>query len=124
MTTLAPRLVIDGAAEAIDFYTRAFDATESDRFAGPDGQIFYVELHFDDVTLTLKDADDTDRPPVNPVIFILNTDDADALGAALAAAGATARFELSDMDYGDHRVRQGRYADPFNYQWLVSQPLP
>jgi PhnB protein len=38
-TTLAPYLVVDGAAQAIAFYARAFGAKETMRLAEPGGRI-------------------------------------------------------------------------------------
>ena len=35
MHTVTPHLVCAGAADAIEFYKKAFDATEAGRLAGP-----------------------------------------------------------------------------------------
>ena len=43
-STLTPYLVIDGASRAIDFYRRAFGATELFRMGGPDGRVGHAEL--------------------------------------------------------------------------------
>ncbi|MBA2554068.1 MAG: VOC family protein, partial [Geodermatophilaceae bacterium] len=46
--------------------------------------------------------------------------DADAVAADMLAAGARVIFPVSDRSYG---YRQGGLADPFGYQWLLSQPI-
>ena len=119
-----PRLVVRGAARAIDFYTAALGAKELTRHALPDGQVVHAELAVGGRTMALKDEDGGDPAPPSlggtPVILTVHTDDADALGAALERAGATAVFPIDDRDYG---FRDGRFRDPFGHLWIVSQPL-
>lgn len=54
------------------------------------------------------------------MIFMLVVEDADAVAASLLQAGATVVIPVSDSSYG---YRQGRLADPFGYQWMVSQDI-
>lgn len=53
------------------------------------------------------------------MILALDVDDADALGDAMVAAGATVVYPIQDWDYGS---RGGRLADPFGHLWMISQP--
>lgn len=123
-TILQARLVVAGADEAIDFYQRAFGATLHNRYTGPEGRVVNAELRFGDVSIALKEADGVDSAPGSlggsPVLLMLVVDDADAVGAALEAAGARVIFAISDMSYG---YRQGRFADPFGHVWMVSQDI-
>ena len=54
-TTLSPYLVVDGAAQAIDYYKRVFGATERGRFDGPDGKVAHAELQIGDTVLMVAD---------------------------------------------------------------------
>jgi PhnB protein len=53
--TVSPALTVAGAAEAIEFYTRAFGATERSRMAMPDGTIAHAELEIGDSVVMLND---------------------------------------------------------------------
>lgn len=79
---------------------------------------------FGGAAIALKDEDGVDRAPTtlggSGVILQLVVDDADAVGAAMQAAGATVIFEMADQTYG---YRQGRLADPFGHHWLLSQDI-
>ena len=44
MHTVTPHLICDGAAEAIEFYVRAFGATSSGAMQGPDGKVNSAEF--------------------------------------------------------------------------------
>src|SRR5260370_34785451 len=50
-----PYLIVKGAAEAIDFYKRAFGATESLRMADPKGGIAHAEIKIGDSVIMLAD---------------------------------------------------------------------
>ena len=56
--TLTPYLAVDDAALAIDFYKRAFGATETVRMPGPDGKVGHAELLIGDSVVMVKDARD------------------------------------------------------------------
>ncbi|MBA3498130.1 MAG: VOC family protein, partial [Gemmatimonadales bacterium] len=53
--TVTPSLMVAGAAEAIDFYKKAFGATEVMRFPGPDGKLMHAEIRIGDSTIMLGD---------------------------------------------------------------------
>ncbi len=120
---LVPRLVVDDAAAAIDFYGKAFGAVEVERTAH-NGTIVHAELSFDGVPVMVKDADEFDPAPGTlggtPVLLTVDTVDVDALGQRLEAAGATVVFPISDQDYGR---RDGRFRDPFGHLWIVGRHL-
>lgn len=116
--TVTPKLVVDGADRAIEFYRQALGAEPLERHTGPDGKIFYAGLRVGGSMLAIKDADQYD--PATTGIFTLEVADADAAGKALEQAGATVVFPIDDQEYG---WRQGRLADPFGNQWIVSQQL-
>jgi len=116
-----PRLVIDGAARAIEYYREVFDAEELARFEDPAGKIVHAELALGGSRVTLKDEDGVDRAPAtlggSPVLLSLTVDDVDALGERMVAAGGKVVFEIGDHEDG----RGGRILDPFGHAWIIHQ---
>ncbi len=53
--TATPYLIVKGAAEAIEFYKKAFGARETMRFAAPDGKIGHAEMRIGDSAIMLAD---------------------------------------------------------------------
>lgn len=122
--TLTPTLTVHDAAAAIDFYQRAFGATEFSRAPAPDGQgIWHAEVQIGDSRLMLNDEfpDMGSRAPKTlggtPVSLFLSVEDADALSQRAVEAGATAIMPMSDVFWGD---RFGKVADPFGHEWLIA----
>lgn len=125
VSQLYPRLVVADAARAIEFYAAAFGAKELERHTGPDGKIVHAAVAIGDAIVAIKDEDGGDLSPTtlggSPVLLALDVTDADAVGEAMVAAGATVIYEIQDWEYGQ---RGGRLADPFGHLWMVSHPLP
>ena len=48
MHTVTPHLVCAGAAEAIEFYKKAFNATETSRLPGPNGRLMHASIRIGD----------------------------------------------------------------------------
>jgi uncharacterized glyoxalase superfamily protein PhnB len=118
------RLVVADAARAIDFYVTALGAKERERYTAPDGRIVHAEVLIGTTRIAVKDEDDGDPAPPTlggtPVIMALDVDNADEVGAAMEAAGATVLYPISDQPYGS---RGGRLRDPFGHLWMISQPI-
>jgi uncharacterized glyoxalase superfamily protein PhnB len=125
VTSMYPRLVVADAARAIDFYVSALGAVETARHTDDNGKVIHSELKLGSLMFAVKDEDDGDPGPAtlggSPVILALDVTDADAIGDAMIAAGATVIYPIRDWDYG---ARAGRFADPFGHLWMISQPLP
>ena len=121
--TLTPYLSIKGAATAIEFYKKAFGATELMRLAQPDGRIGHAELQMGDSRVMLADEHpDMDfRGPQtlggSPVHLHMYVDDVDAAVARAVGAGAKIVRPVQDQFYGD---RLGTVSDPFGHVWHVS----
>ena len=125
--TLTAALAIEGAAQAIDFYVRAFGAHEHGRMMGPDGQtVWHAELQIGDSRLMLGDAmpEMGARGPADlggsPVTLHLYVEDADAVFQRAVEAGATVIQPLADAFWGD---RYGRLQDPFGHQWSIASHI-
>ena len=118
---LYPRLVVDGADAALEFYTAAFGGTVSERYAGPDGKVVHAMVAAGPVRVAVKDADEVDPAPSadrpSTIIGLLVTD-VDATARRMQEGGAQVVFPVSDHDYGD---RAGRLRDPFGHVWMIAQ---
>ena len=55
MHSLTPHLVCAGAADAIEFYKKAFNAVEVARLPGPGGKLMHAAVRIGDSTLMLVD---------------------------------------------------------------------
>lgn len=127
--TVTPRLVVRGAARAIDFYRKAFAADEiGDRFTGPHGEVIHAEIRIGDSVIMLTDEQDNGAPAKSPqslgglVTAIMATywSDVDAAWQRALAAGSEVVYPLADQFYGE---RAGRLRDPFGQQWMLSQRI-
>jgi len=123
MHTVTPHLVCEGAAEAIEFYKRAFGAEEIARMPGPDGKLMHAAVCIGDSTLMLVDdfPEWGSRGPKalggSPVTIHLYVDDVDDFVAHAVAAGAKLTMPVQDMFWGD---RYGQIEDPFGHHWSVA----
>jgi PhnB protein len=121
-STLMPYLVIDGAADAIEFYRRAFGAEEVMRMPTPDGsRIVHATLRIRGNLLFVSDPLGMGKDPKelggSPVTLHLQVPDADGLFAQAVAAGATETMAVEEMFWGD---RYGTLIDPFGHHWSIA----
>jgi PhnB protein len=120
---VTPYLHVDGANDAIDFYTNVFGATERMRLAGPDGKIGHAELQLGKSMIMLADEYpemDVLSPKSRggtPVTINVYVEDVDAVFSRAVRAGATALRPVADQFYGD---RSGQFEDPFGHRWSVA----
>lgn len=126
MHTVTPHLVIGGAAEAIDFYVKAFGAKEIGRVPAPDGRIMHAAIQIGDSQIYLHD-EYPEYGSLGPkarggssVTIHLQVENADALFEQAVAAGCTVKMPLADMFWGD---RYGVLRDPFGHLWSMGQPV-
>jgi PhnB protein len=123
MHTITPHLVCAGAADAIAFYIKAFNAVEELRMPGPDGRLMHAMLRIGDSPLMLVDEypEMGARGPQSiggsPVTIHLMVEDVDATVAQAVAAGAKVTMPVADMFWGD---RYGVLQDPFGHSWSVA----
>ncbi|MET0660335.1 MAG: VOC family protein [Steroidobacteraceae bacterium] len=121
--SVTPYLVIDGAADALEFYKRAFGATEQFRMPAPGGKIGHAEIKIGDSVIMLADEypEMGARSPralggaaVSLMIYVERVDD--VFKQALKA-GAKELQPLENKFYGD---RSGTLQDPFGHVWTIS----
>lgn len=123
--TVTPYLAINGAAKAIQFYKKAFGATEIEVCDSPEGKIMHAVLKIGNSYIMLSDespeCDSGVSSPdslkgVTSSIF-LYVPDADAAFKQAVEAGAKVKMPLEDMFWGD---RFGQLQDPFGHMWSIS----
>jgi uncharacterized glyoxalase superfamily protein PhnB len=122
--SLTPSLTVDGAAEAIDFYKRAFGAVEVSRATAPDGvRVWHADLRIGDSQLMLSDAfpeqggNAPDKSGAVGFSVWLYVEDVDAVFQRAVDAGARVRMPVTTGFWGD---RFGGLVDPFGHNWAVA----
>jgi PhnB protein len=116
-------LTIDGANDAIDFYTRVFGAKERVRMGGPDGKVGHAELQIGDSVVMLADVIPGMSGPSpkslggTPVSLMVYVEDVDDTFKRALDAGAAEEEKVEDRFYGD---RAGQFVDPFGHKWMVA----
>jgi PhnB protein len=121
--TATPYLIVNGAAQAIEFYKKAFGATELMRMAQPGGKIGHAEIKIGDSPIMLADEspDVGARSPQSiggsPVSIMLYVEDVDRIFSQAVAAGAKVKRPVADQFYGD---RTGGIEDPFGHLWYIA----
>jgi PhnB protein len=123
---LAPAIAVRNAAQAIEFYKKAFGAIELYRLIEPgSGRIGHAELTINGGLFMLSD----EYPKYNKTPetlggvsakFLIMCDNVDAAYEKAVAAGATEVTPLTTQFYGH---RDSRVRDPFGHEWLLSQKV-
>ncbi len=119
---VTPYLIVKDASRAIEFYKKAFGATELMRMTGTDGRIGHAEIRIGDSPVMLADEhpDFGAKSPQtiggSPITMMLYVEDVDATVERAVAAGATLTRPVADQFYGD---RTGGVTDPFGHVWYV-----
>jgi PhnB protein len=121
--TISPALAIEGCAEAIEFYKRAFGAKERSRMPGPNNSIAHAELEIGDSVVMVSDPfpQGTTKAPTDlggtTVNLFMYVKDVDAVFQRAIDAGATVAAPLEDQFWGD---RFGSVLDPYGHSWGIA----
>ena len=113
--TVTPVLMVDGAANLIDFAKEAFGAKEKERFTDPSGRIVHAEITIGDSVVQLSDAAGEWKPVQVPLLLYVS--DTDAAYRRAIRAGATSLREPMDAFYGD---RTAGVKDAFGNSWWIA----
>ncbi len=122
--SVTPTLTVRGAADAIEFYKKAFGAQEIMRFPGLDGKtIMHAEIKIGDSRIMLSD----EIPQMNCLSpqsvggassgIFLYVENADATFHKAVSAGAKITMPIMDAFWGD---RCGVIEDPFGHRWTIA----
>ena len=123
MHTVTPHLVCAGAADAIEFYKKAFNAAELSRLPGPQGKLMHAMIRIGDSAVMLIDefpemgAFGPKSLKGSPVTLHLYVEHVDAAFERAVAAGAKIKMPLADMFWGD---RYGVLEDPLGHYWSLA----
>ncbi|MGJ0492492.1 VOC family protein [Methylobacter sp.] len=123
MHTVTPHLICDGAADAIEFYKKAFNAVEMMRLPGPQGKLIHASIRIGDSVVMLADefpewgSFGPNSLKGSPVTIHLQVEDVDTLFEQAVSAGAEVKMPVQDMFWGD---RYGYLEDPFGHHWAIA----
>jgi len=116
-------LMFKDVRKAIEFYKRAFGATERFAMPGPDGKgVMHAELLIGDSIIMMgeenpnepcKSAETMGGSPVSFYVYVEKVDEA---VQRATEAGAETRMPVQDMFWGD---RMGTVQDPFGHSWSL-----
>ena len=126
MPSVVPHLTVKGAAQAIDFYKRAFGAEEIARHLTPDGRIMHASVKIGDSFIMLNDefpdwgGCSAPAGGKQPFLLHINFSDVNADWDRAVNAGAKVTMPLKDQFWGD---RYGQLEDPFGHTWSMGQKV-
>lgn len=121
--SVTPYLIVKGAARALEFYKKAFNAKELYRLDGPGGKLGHAEIQIGNSRIMLSDeypemgARGPEALGGSPVGLCIYVEDVDALFKQALSAGGKEERPVKDQFYGD---RSGTLRDPFGHQWTVA----
>lgn len=123
--TVTPHMCVRGAAEAIEFYKKAFGAEEIFRMPGPGGHgVMHAEIKIGDSMIMLADEMPDMGGWVSPaanngttVSISLYVEDVDKAFQRAVDAGAEVSMPPADMFWGD---RYSKVKDPFGHIWAIA----
>ena len=121
--TVTPHLICEGAAQAIEFYKKAFNAVEMCSMPGPGGKVMHAQVKIGNSIVML--ADDFPEwgsigPKAlkgSPMVMHIYVEDVDKAYEQAVAAGGTAKMPPADMFWGD---RYGIVVDPLGHSWSIA----
>ena len=112
---VTPYLVVEGAAQCLDFIRDVFGAEERSRMDMPGGRIGHAETAIGDSVVMVADAGG-EHPP-QPAMLHVYVEDCDATFQRAIEVGATALREPADQFYGD---RSAQVRDRFGNHWSLA----
>lgn len=125
--SVTPYLAIKGAAQAIEWYEKAFGAKEIMRQEGPEGKLIHARVRIGDSVVMMSDVfevaahKDSEGSGAVSVSLHIYSRNVDALWKRAVEAGAKVEMQLDDMFWGE---RYGQLTDPFGHSWSLSMRIP
>jgi PhnB protein len=121
LSTITPSLAVDGAADAIEFYKKAFAAEEVMRALDPSGQkVWHADMRIGSSRFFINDVfPDMGASPSKSSLW-LYVENVDAAYKRAVDAGCKVAMPLGDMFWGD---RVGTLVDRWGIQWTLAQHI-
>lgn len=123
LTGVIPYINVEGAAEAMEFYKRAFGAEELTRMPADDGKrLMHGHLSINGGGVMVSDTfpeHGGDFQPSHSHTLQLIVEDGDAWWERAVAAGCTVVTPFQLMFWGD---KWGQLRDPYNINWAINMP--
>jgi len=127
---LVPHLVVEGAVDALAFYSKAFGATETMRMPAEDGKrLMHAQMMVNGAAVYLMDychhGDGKTESPSklggSTFLIHLEVPNCDEAFKRAIDAGATVVLEPWDAFWG---ARYAQVRDPFGHGWSLAHPQP
>lgn len=113
--TVTPYVVVEGAAECLDFIREVFGGEEKMRMDRPDGRIGHAEMRIGDSLVMVADAGGENTPQT--AMLHLYVENCETTFERAVGAGATVLREPTDQFYGD---RMAGVRDRFGNSWWLA----
>jgi PhnB protein len=121
--SINPYMIIKGTGEALEFYKKAFGATELMRLTNAQGRIIHAEMQIGDSVVMmaeespnyplLRGPQGSDRSSMQVHLYV---EDVDAVAQKAIAAGATVLMPVADAG----EDRRGGLTDPWGHIWWIA----
>ncbi len=122
--TVTPTIMFKDCRKAIEFYKKAFGASERHVMPGPDGNgVMHAEIKIGDSIVMMGDEcpghpkKSAESLGGSPIGFYIYVNDVDAAYNKALAAGGAVEMPVQDMFWGD---RAGSLKDPFGHSWMLA----
>ncbi len=121
--SVTPHLTLKNAAQAIDWYRKAFGAKELLRMPGPGGSVMHAEIKIGDSVVMFSDESpqSAEKAPesagASTASLMIYTPDVDKTFQRAVTQGAKTVMPPTDMFWGD---RFGTLHDPFGHAWSIA----
>jgi PhnB protein len=119
--TITPSLMMENAAQTIEWYKKALGAEEMSRFTGPDGKIMHADLKIGNSRLMIGEVMNGQKGPKaiggSPASLWMYVENSDAVFNKAVSAGGKVHMPMADQFWGD---RAGAFTDPAGYVWWIA----
>ena len=114
-TTVAPYLIVDGAARTIAFLESAFDASKLREFPDDKGGLMHAEVRIDDTVVMLADGMEGWPPlPAHVHVYVEDVDETYQRALSAGAESVQAPIQKGDED------KRGGVKDAGGTTWWIA----
>jgi PhnB protein len=119
--TITAQVAVEGCADAIEFWKKAFGAQEVMRAPDPTGKkIWHAQLRIGDSAFFANDVFPEMGSRATPASLWIYLDNVDAAWKRAVDSGCQVKMPIADMFWGD---RMGTVMDKWGIQWTIAQHM-